>query len=63
MRARQVSAGTSQTAIKLLRPLGHRRTAKKTKNKKKEKMKKEKEKRKKKKKKEKKDMLPKRRFQ
>jgi hypothetical protein len=32
MRARQVSAGTSQTAIKLLRPLGHRRTAKKIKN-------------------------------
>jgi hypothetical protein len=43
---RPVSAGTSQTAIKLLRPLGHRRTAKKTKNKKKEKKKKKKKKKK-----------------
>jgi hypothetical protein len=45
MRARPVSAATSQTAIKLLGPLGHRSTAKK-KNETRKKMKNEKLKRK-----------------
>jgi hypothetical protein len=45
---RPVSAATSQTAIKLLRPLGHRSTARKRKRKSKRKRKRKKEKRKKK---------------